>query len=447
MTPSTVVNMARNSVRFFRHIPKLNYNFKPISSISSRNTETQNVKTEQQEVRRLEPCQADSMLDMGTRRIYSEEHDIFRRQVRRFIQENVIPYHEEWEKQGHISREVWEEAGRQGFHGVNIPSEHGGWGGDFLASGIVMEEVGFANVSGLSGFTLHSDIVMPYLSRYGSKEQIDKYMPSMVAGTCIGAIAMTEPTAGSDIQGIKSRAVKDGDGWILNGSKVFITNGYMCDLCIVVAVTDTSAKNASSGISLFLVDASMPGFTKGKPLKKVGTHAQDTAELFFEDVKLPADSLLGKENHGFYYLMNDLPRERLMIIIYAQAHAEFMFEETRKYVKQRKAFGKNLSNLSTIQHKLAEMKSEIAVGRAFTDNCIELYHHNQLDSSTASIGKYWVSEMQNRIATQCLQLHGGWGYMMEYPIARAFVDARVQTIYGGANEIMKELISRKIIKN
>ncbi|CAD5120063.1 DgyrCDS8645 [Dimorphilus gyrociliatus] len=357
-------------------------------NVASLNTVQLRFNSSASEETRPEPCQSDSMLDIGTRRIFSEEHDMFRRSVRKFFQERVVPFHTQWEKDGQVSREVWQQAGEQGLLGISTPTEFGGLGGDFLSSAIALEEQGYANASGL-GFSLHSDIVMPYLWRYGSKEQIEKYMPIMMNGTCITAIAMTEPSAGSDLQGIKTKAVKDGDDWILNGSKVFITNGYMCDMCVVVAITDGTAKSTSHGISLFLVDADKPGFKKGKKLNKIGAKAQDTAELFFEDVRLPSSALLGKENHGFYYLMQELPRERLLIIIYAQAQAEFMFEETRKYVKERKAFGKTLSNLQTIQHKLAEMKSEIAVGRAFTDMCLDLYNKGELDSSTASIGKYW----------------------------------------------------------
>lgn len=302
----------------------------------------------------------------------------------------------------------------------------------------------YVNCSG-PGFALHSDIVMPYISHYGTPEQIKKFIPAMTAGKKIGAIAMTEPSAGSDLQGIRTNAKKDGDDWILNGSKVFITNGYMCDVVLVVAITNTEAKSAAHGISLFLVEEGMKGFIKGKKLQKIGFKAQDTAELFFEDVRLPASALLGEVNKGFYYLMQELPQERLIIADMAQASSEWMFEETRAYVKQRKAFGKTISKLQTIQHKLAEIKTDVCVGRAFTDNCLKIHHERGLDSESASMAKYWCSDLQNKVATECLQMHGGWGYMWEYPIARAFVDSRVQMIYGGSNEIMKELIARKII--
>ncbi|XP_042369324.1 long-chain specific acyl-CoA dehydrogenase, mitochondrial [Plectropomus leopardus] len=393
---------------------------------------------------RPETSSAKTMMDIGTRRIFTEDHDIFRQSVRRFFQDEVTPYHREWEKAGEVSRELWEKAGEQGMLGILIPEEHGGLGADLLSAAIVWEEQGYSNCSG-PGFTLHSDIIMPYISNYGTKEQIKRFIPDMTAGKCIGAIAMTEPGAGSDLQGVKTYAKRDGSDWILNGNKVFISNGWMSDLVVVVAVTNREAKTAAHGISLFLVENGTKGFQKGRKLEKIGLKAQDTAELFFEDVRLPADALLGQANKGFYYLMNELPQERLVIAGTALASSEFMFEETRNYVLQRKAFGKSIAHLQTVQHKLAELKTEICVGRAFVDNCLQLHSDKRLDAATASMAKYWASDLQNRVATQCLQLHGGWGYMWEYPIARAFVDARIQPIYGGTNEIMKELIARTIV--
>lgn len=384
------------------------------------------------------------MLDIGVRRIFDEEHDMFRQNVRRFFQEEVIPQHEKWENDGQVSREIWERAGENGLLGVATPEEFGGIGGDFLMTSIVMEEQSYSNCSG-PGWALHSDIVMPYITHYGSKEQIEKFIPAMTAGKCIGAIAMTEPGAGSDLQGIRTNARRDGDDYILNGSKVFITNGYMSDLVIVVAITDPKAKSAAHGISLFLVEEGMEGFKKGRKLKKMGLKAQDTAELFFEDVRLPKSALLGEEGKGFYYLMNELPQERLLIAIMCQAASEFMFEETRKYVRERKAFGKTLSKVQVIQHRLAELKTEISVTRAFVDQCMDIHNTRGLDSSTASMAKYWISELENRVAYECVQLHGGWGYMWEYPVTKTYVDARVQPIYGGSNEIMKELIARQIV--
>ncbi|XP_074154913.1 long-chain specific acyl-CoA dehydrogenase, mitochondrial isoform X2 [Sminthopsis crassicaudata] len=355
---------------------------------------------------RLESCSAKSLTDVGIRRIFSSEHDIFRESVRKFFQEEVIPHHTEWEKAGEVSREVWETAGKQGLLGINIAEKHGGIGGDLLSASIVWEEQAYSNCTG-PGFSLHSDIVMPYIANYGSEEQIKRFIPEMTAGKCIGAIAMTEPGAGSDLQGVRTNAKKDGNDWILNGSKVFITNGWMSDVVIVVAITNREARSPAHGISLFLVENGMKGYIKGRKLHKMGLKAQDTAELFFEDVRLPASALLGEENKGFYYLMAELPQ--------------------------------------TVQHKLAELKTHICVTRAFVDSCLQLHDAKRLDSATASMAKYWASELQNSVAYDCVQLHGGWGYMWEYPIAKAYVDARVQPIYGGTNEIMKELIAREIV--
>ncbi|XP_038642406.1 long-chain specific acyl-CoA dehydrogenase, mitochondrial [Scyliorhinus canicula] len=414
--------------------------------VVSRLHSTQTKCDETHKVYRPETSFTKNLMDIGTRRIFSEEHDILRQSVRRFFEAEVVPHHTQWEKDGQVSRDVWEKAGQQGLLGVNTPEEHGGLGGDILSAAVVWEEQMYVNCTG-PGFSLHSDIVMPYITHYGSKDQIERYIPRMVSGKCIGAIAMTEPGAGSDLQGIRTHAKKDGSDWILNGSKVFITNGWMCDVVIVVAVTDLEARSRAHGLSLFLVENGMKGFIKGKKLEKIGLKAQDTAELFFEDVRLPDNALLGEVNKGFYYLMTELPQERLLIADLALANCEFMFEETRKYVKQRKAFGKTVADLQTVQHKLAEIKTQICVGRAFVDSCLQLHKERRLDSYTASMGKYWASEQQNNIANQCVQLHGGWGYMWEYPIAKSFVDSRVQPIYGGTNEIMKELIARGILSD
>uniref|UniRef100_A0A673FWM6 Long-chain specific acyl-CoA dehydrogenase, mitochondrial n=1 Tax=Sinocyclocheilus rhinocerous TaxID=307959 RepID=A0A673FWM6_9TELE len=393
---------------------------------------------------RPETPMAKTLMDIGTRRIFSEEHDLFRQNVRRFFQEEVVPYHAQWEKAGEVSREVWKKAGEHGLLGIYTPEEHGGIGGDLLSAAIVWEEQMYCNCSG-PGFSLHSEVVMPYISHYGSKAQIEHYIPQMTAGKCIGAIAMTEPGAGSDLQGVKTFAKKYGTDWIINGSKVFISNGWMSDMVIVVAVTNREAKTAAHGISLFLVDSGTKGFKKGRKLEKLGLKAQDTAELFFEDMRLPAEALLGQVNKGFYYMMNELPQERLNIAVMALASSEFMFEETRNFVMQRKAFGRTIADLQVVQHKLAELKTDICVGRAFIDSCLQLHSEKNLDSSTASMAKNWATDLQNRVATQCLQLHGGSGYMWECPIAKAFADSRVTPIFGGTNEIMKELISRNIV--
>uniref|UniRef100_A0A9J7Z603 Long-chain specific acyl-CoA dehydrogenase, mitochondrial n=2 Tax=Cyprinus carpio TaxID=7962 RepID=A0A9J7Z603_CYPCA len=387
---------------------------------------------------RPETPMAKTLMDIGTRRIFSEEHDLFRKNVRRFFQEEVVPYHAQWEKAGEVSREVWKKAGEHGLLGIYTPEEHGGIGGDLFSAAIVWEEQMYCNCTG-PGFSLHSEIVMPYISHYGSKAQIEHYIPQMTAGKYIGAIAMTEPGAGR-----WASVYKDTDSHF-NAFRVFISNGWISDMVIVAAVTNREAKKVAHGISLFLVDSGTKGFQKGRKLEKLGLKAQDTAELFFENVRLPAEALLGHANKGFYYLMNELPQERLSIAVMALASCEFMFEETRNYVMQRKAFGRTIADLQVVQHKLAELKTDICVARAFIDSCLQLHSTKNLDSSTASMAKYWASDLQNKVATQCLQLHGGWGYMWEYPIAKAFADSRVQPIYGGTNEIMKELISRNIV--
>lgn len=387
------------------------------------------------------------MLDIGTRPIFDEDHDMFREMVRRFFKEQIEPHHMEWDKVGHVPREIWTLAGENGLLGVNCSDELGGVGGDFLSTMIVAEEQQYIANSSI-GWSLHSDIVLPYVEKYGTKEQHEKFIPAMVSGECITAIAMTEPGAGSDLQGIRTFARRDGDDWILNGSKTFITNGYLSDMAIVVAITNPTAKKAAHGISLFCIEAGMEGFSKGQMLNKVGLKGQDTSELFFQDVRVPTSAILGGEagvNRGFGMLMHELPRERLLIAVQAAATMEAAFEFTRDYVKDRKAFGKTISNLQTIQHKLAEVKTDVAVARAFTDNAMLMYQNGVLDQNTASMAKYWVTDKNNDICTKCLQMFGGWGYMWEYPIARMFADSRVYAIYGGSNEIMKELIARSIV--
>lgn len=387
------------------------------------------------------PCQAEFLNSLGARDIYTSDHDMFRESARKFFDKEVVPFHAEWETAGHVPRELWKSAGDNGLLCVTMPEKYGGPGADVLHANIVWEEQGYSLCTG-PGFALHSEIVAPYILNYGTEDQKMKFLPKLASGESISAIAMSEPGAGSDLQGVRTNAVKDGDGYILNGSKTFITNGFHSDLVIVVA--KTAPEKGAHGISLFLVEKGMSGFSKGKKLKKMGLHAQDTSELFFEDVRLPADALLGKLNSGFYMLMSELPQERLLIASMGLASAEAVFELTRKYVKERKAFGKPLDNLQTIRHKMAEIKTELAVGRSFVDSCVLLHQQKRLDSATASMCKYWVTDLQNRSIDRCLQLFGGWGYMADYPVARAFVDARVQQIYGGTNEIMKELIARSI---
>ncbi|MFZ6674035.1 acyl-CoA dehydrogenase family protein [Undibacterium sp. Xuan67W] len=378
---------------------------------------------------------------MIPRTLFGDDHQLFRDTVRRFMETEVAPHHARWDEQGFVDRDLWRKAGAAGLLCPSMPEQYGGSGVDILFSVILMEEQFRIGALG-PGFGLHSEIVAPYLLHHGSEYLKSTYLPRLATGEMIGAIAMTEPGAGSDLQGIKTSALREGEHYILNGSKTFITNGWHCDLVIVVARTDPDA--GSRGISLFVVDTSMPGFTKGKRMHKMGMSAQDTSELFFDQVRVPAQNLLGEEGRGFAYLMQELPWERLQIALTGVAAAQAALEWTIQYTRDRKAFGKSVIDFQTVSHKLAEMKTEIAVGQVFIDRCIELKLANRLDAETASMAKYWATEMQFNVMDQCVQLHGGYGYMHEYPIARAWADARVQRIYGGTNEIMKELISRTL---
>ena len=375
------------------------------------------------------------------RTLFEEDHEAFRDTVRRFMEQEVAPHHARWEEQSHVDRDIWNKAGAAGFLCATMPEEYGGVGVDKRFSVIVMEEAARINATGL-GWGLHSEIVAPYLLHYGSEALKQKYLPKMASGEMVGAIAMTEPGAGSDLQGVRTTAVKDGDHYVLNGSKIFITNGYLCDLVIVVAKTDP-AKGAK-GTSLLVVDTSMPGFSKGKPLEKAGMKAQDTCELFFDNVRVPAENLLGEEGNGFVYLMQELPWERLQIAVIAMASAEAAIDWTVTYTRERKAFGQEIMKFQNTRFKLAELKTEVQIGRVFVDRCIDLLLENKLDPATASMAKYWCTDLQFKVMDECVQLHGGYGYMWEYPITRAWADARVQRIYGGTNEIMKELISRSL---
>ncbi|MDA8787107.1 acyl-CoA dehydrogenase family protein [Porticoccaceae bacterium] len=380
---------------------------------------------------------------MIPRNLYDSDHEMFRDSLRKFIETEAMPHHEQWEKDGMVSDEIWLKAGEQGFLCPMIPEEYGGVGTDFLYNCIVNEEIGRSGCTGL-GWTLHNDITVPYIVRYGSEEQKQKYLPRCITGELITAIAMTEPGAGSDLQGTNTTAVLDGDHYILNGSKTFITNGQKAGLVIVVAKTDTTA--GSKGISLFLVEADLPGFSKGKNLTKLGLKAQDTSELFFQDVKVPKENLLGEEGRGFIYLMQDLPQERLSIAVGAVANARAVLEATVAYTKERKAFGTTVASFQNTQFKLAELSAEIDCAEVYTDRCTELLLEDNLDTVTASKAKLLTTDLQCKVADECLQLHGGWGYMWEYPVCRAFADSRIQRIYGGTNEIMKLIISRELMK-
>ena len=379
---------------------------------------------------------------MIKRTLFSADHEAFRDSFRRFLDKEVAPFHAEWEDQGYVDREVWGKAGANGFLCMGMPEEYGGSGADKLYTVVQLEELARGGYSGV-GFSLHSEIVAPYILRYGTPAQKQKYLPALARGELIGAIAMTEPSAGSDLQGIKATAVLDGDHYRLNGSKTFITNGWHADLVIVVAKTrpDLGAK----GTSLLLVERGMPGFEKGKRLKKVGMKAQDTSELFFNDVKVPVDNLLGgppMENRGFVCLMEQLPWERLQIAIGAMAAAQAAIDWTVTYVKDRKVFGQPVASFQNTRFTLAELQTQVQIGRVFVDKCLELLVQDKLDTATASMAKYWCSDLQCKVMDECVQLFGGYGFMWEYPITRAYADARVQRIYGGTNEIMKEVITR-----
>ncbi|MDG1580736.1 acyl-CoA dehydrogenase family protein [Pseudomonas sp. GOM6] len=378
---------------------------------------------------------------MIPRTLFSHEHEQFRESVRKFFEQKAVPFHAQWEKDGHIDRALWNAAGEAGMLCSHVPEEYGGMGVDFLYSAVVIEEQSRLGLSGV-GFSLHSDIVAPYILHYGTEEQKRHYLPKLVSGELVTAIAMTEPGTGSDLQGVKTTAVLDGDEYVINGSKTFITNGWLADLVIVVAKTD--AKAGAKGISLFLVEANTPGFSKGKRLEKVGMKAQDTSELFFQDVRIPKANMLGKEGMGFVYLMQELPQERLTVGVGAIASAEAALQWTKDYVRERKAFGKPVAEFQNTRFKLAEMATEIQVGRVFVDRCLELHLQKKLDVPTAAMLKYWGTDLQCKVIDECVQLHGGYGYMWEYPIARAWADSRVQRIYAGTNEIMKEIISRAL---
>ena len=378
---------------------------------------------------------------MIERTLFSEDHDRFRDSIRRFLETEVVPNHSAWEDQGYVDRDVWLKAGANGFLCSSMPEEYGGAAADKLYSVVLMEEVARVNATGL-GFGLHSEIVAPYLARYGTEEQKQRLLPPMARGELIGAIAMSEPAAGSDLQGVRTTAIRDGDHYVLNGSKTFITNGYLADVVIVVAKTNPTA--GAKGTSLLLVERGMPGFEKGKRLKKIGMKAQDTSELFFDNVKVPVANLLGGENEGVIALMQELPWERLQIAITAIASAQAAIDWTVAYVKERKVFGNTVASYQNTRFTLAEAQTEVQVARVFVDKCTELLMVGKLDTATASMAKYWCSDLQCKVIDECLQLHGGYGYMWEYPIARAYADARVQRIYGGTNEIMKELITRSM---
>ncbi len=378
---------------------------------------------------------------MTPRTLFNADHEAFRDAYRRFLDKEVVPHHAAWEAQGYVDREVWRKAGENGFLCSSMPEIFGGVNADRLFQVVVMEENARLNLTGL-GFTLHSEIVAPYILRYGSDAQKQQYLPAMARGEIISAIAMTEPAAGSDLQGIRSTAIDQGDHYVLNGSKTFITNGWHADVVIVVAKTRPDA--GAKGTSLLLVERGMPGFEKGKPLHKVGLKAQDTCELFFADVGVPKANLLGGENQGFVCLMQELPWERMQIAIGAVASARAAIDATLAYVKDRQVFGQALASYQNTRFKLAELHTETTIAQVFVDRCLELLMTDALDTATASMAKAWCSELQGRVLDACVQLHGGYGFMWDTMVARAWADARVQRIYGGTTEIMWEVVARSM---
>lgn len=382
---------------------------------------------------------------MIERTLFNADHEAFRDSFRRFMEKEIAPHHDAWEEQGYVDRAVWTKAGDNGFLCMCLPEAYGGSDADKLYSVVQMEEIARAGFSGI-GYGLHSEIVAPYILHYGTEAQKQKYLPKLASGEMVGAIAMSEPAAGSDLQGVKTSAILQPDGsYLINGSKTFITNGWHADLVILVAKTDPAA--GAKGTSLFLIEQGMPGFEKSKRLKKLGMKAQDTSELFFNDVKVSADQLLGgiaMQGKGFICLMEQLPWERLQIAIGGIASAQAAIDWTLQYVKDRKVFGQAVGNYQNTRYTLAELQTEVQVARVFVDKCCELLLQDKLDTATASMAKYWCTDLQCKVMDECVQLHGGYGYMWEYPITRAYADARVQRIYGGTNEIMKEVISRSM---
>ena len=372
------------------------------------------------------------------------EIELFRDNVRKFLEKEIAPHYDQWEKNEILPREVWSQLGENGFLCVDVPEEYGGFGANFRLSAVIIEEMSRMGFGALaSNLSVHSDIVAPYILHLGTEEQKQTWLPKMVTGEAVGAIGMTEPGAGSDLQGMKTRAEKDGDNYVISGQKTFITNGQHCDVIVLAAKTDPAA--GAKGVTLFTVDTSLPGFSRGRNLEKMGHHAADTSELFFEGVKVGADQILGGEGRGFANLMNELPRERLILAIGAVAACEGMIERTVEYVQERKAFGMSVGQFQNTRFKLAELAAQVAVNKAFIAQSTDQYDRGELSTVNASIAKLTTTELQGKVADECLQLFGGYGYMKEYPISRDYVDARIQRIYGGTSEIMKEIIARDLL--
>jgi acyl-CoA dehydrogenase len=377
------------------------------------------------------------------RKIFKEEHEIFRQGFRKFLERNVVPHQTEWKKNGIVSREIWKLAGKEGYLCPWVEEKYGGSGVDFIYSVVIMEEIARIMESGFA-MNLHSDIVVPYIAAFGNEEQKQRWLPGCVSGDLITAVAMTEPGTGSDLQAIKTTAVREGDSYIINGQKTFISNGQLCDLVIVACKTNTKADPPYTGMSLIVVEDKTPGFDKGKKLEKIGMKAQDTSELYFSDCKVPVKNLLGAEGEGFFQLMQKLQQERLVSAIMAQAGSEKALEEAIEYTKTRTAFGKPISKFQNTRFKLVEIATEIELGRAFIDRLIQEHVSGANIIKETCMAKWWVTEMLKRTVDQVLQFFGGYGYMLEYPIAQAYLDARVQTIFAGTTEIMKEIIGKQM---
>ena len=381
---------------------------------------------------------------MIPRTLFGPEHELFRDQVRRFIETEITPHHADWERDGIVPRDLWLKAGAAGLLCTEISDEYGGGGGDFLFGTVMIEEMARAGATGPT-FYLHSDIVAPYLAHYGTEEQKQRWLPPMARGEVIVSLGMSEPSGGSDVAGMRTTARRDGDDYVINGQKVFITAGFNADLVVLACKTDPKA--GAKGVSLILVETDRPGFQRGRKLEKIGCKAQDTAELFFADCRVPVTNLLGQEGRGFLQLMTELPQERLVQSIRAVASSEAALEWTVDYAQSREMFGQTLADFQNTQFKLAEMKAELTMQRVFVDRCIELHLQHKLDPVDAAMCKLVSTEMQGRVMDQCLQFFGGWGYMTEYPIARAFVDARLGRIGGGSVETMKGIIARSMLPN
>ncbi|WP_420390354.1 acyl-CoA dehydrogenase family protein [Marinobacter sp.] len=380
---------------------------------------------------------------MFKRSLFNQEHEMFRDTVRKFIDKEIAPYHYQWESDGVVPRDLWLKAGEAGMLCCTVPEQYGGLELDYLFDVVVFEEMARSGFTG-PGFLIHCDLVATYIKSFGTEEQKQQWLPKMVSGEAIGSLGMTEPHAGSDLRNIRTRAVRDGDDYVINGQKVFISNGQLCDVLVLATKTDAADRN--NGITLFLVDTSLPGFHRGQNLDKLGMKAQDTSELFFEDLRVPANCMLGEEGKGFDLMMTKLSQERLAQAIRSATVAEHLIDITVDYTSDRAAFGKTIADFQNTQFKIAELKTDAVIGRVFTDECIKKFMDGELDQVDAAMAKMWLSNLHCRVADECLQLFGGWGYMWEYPISRAFADARIVKIAGGSIEIMKHIIGRHVIK-